>query len=300
MAGNTMLGAAPRADHARPAVPFMVATGAIMVFTTMDAVVKSLPHALPTIEVVAMRFLFGIPLVLLVMWHGRSGWPSRASWKANTPRGLLNVASTLLFFTALRYLPFAEALSLSYLAPLILAVLATLMLGERLRGSVVAAVLLGLVGVGVIARDALRSQGGLSTDLVGIAAAMGSAVTYATNNALLRRQARHEHPAAIVFTQHVIPALAALPFAAVQWQPPAPAHWATFGVLAVLGVSGHFLLTWAYGRAQAGVLAVVDYLALPYAALLGWVFFGEVPAPAMWLGAALIVAASVLVTRRRA
>ena len=50
-----------------------------------------------------------------------------------------------------------------------------------------------------------------------------------------------------------------------------------FPLLAVLGVSGHFLLTWAYRRALAGVLASVDYLALPYAVLLGFVFFHEVP-----------------------
>ena len=51
------------ADHARPIVPFAVATGAILLLTTMDGVVKALPLGLPIIEVVAMRYLFGIPLV---------------------------------------------------------------------------------------------------------------------------------------------------------------------------------------------------------------------------------------------
>jgi S-adenosylmethionine uptake transporter len=63
----------------------------------------------------------------------------------------------------------------------------------------------------------------------------------------------------------------------------------------MLGVSGQFLLTWAYRRAMAGVLASVDYLALPYAALLGFVFFREVPSGAVWGGAALIVGASLIV-----
>ncbi len=289
----------PTTDHARPAVPFMAATGAIMVFTTMDAVVKSMPAALPTIQVVAMRFLFGIPLVLAALWVMRAGWPTLSSWRANAPRGVLNVASTVLFFTALRRLPFAEALALSYLAPLILALLAALLLGERLRATVMVAVLLGLGGVGVIAWDSLSQETAFGSDLVGIAAAIGSAFTYALNNVLLRRQAQRDAATSIVLIQHVVPTLIALPFALADWHQPSGLLWPVFMLLAVLGVTGHFLLTWAFARAPAGVLAVVDYLALPYAALLGFAFFGEVPAPAVWGGAGLIVAACVIVTRLR-
>lgn len=57
----------PPTDHARPVVPFLVATGAIMVFTTMDAVVKAVPAGLPVMQVAAMRFALGIPLVLLAI-----------------------------------------------------------------------------------------------------------------------------------------------------------------------------------------------------------------------------------------
>ncbi len=290
----------PPTDHQRPAVPFAVATGAIFVFTTMDAVVKAMPEGLPTIQLVALRFLFGIPLVLGAMAWLRVGWPSRASWVANAPRGVLNVLSTLLFFTALRRLPFAEALALSYLGPLILALLAAAMLGERLRLVVLGPVLLGLGGVGVIAWDSLSEAGALGGDGVGIAAAVGSAFIYALNNVLLRRQAQRDAATSIVLIQHVVPTLVALPFALAGWSEPAPMVWPVFLLLAVFGVSGHFMLTWAFGRAKAGVLAVVDYLALPYAAAVGFLFFGEVPSLAVWTGAALIVVACLIVTRQRA
>lgn len=287
-------------DSASPAVPFLAATGAIVLFTTMDAVVKAMPADLPTIQVVAMRFLFGIPLVLLVLWQRGAGWPSLSSWKANAPRGFLTVASTLLFFTALRRLPFAEALALSYLAPLIIALLAAVMLKERLRPGVLGAVLLGLAGVGVIAWDSLSQADGFSGDLVGIAAAIGSALTYGLNTVLLRHQAQRDSAISIVLILHVTPSLIALPFAVADWHTPSAMTWPVFALLAAFGVSGHFLLTWAYGRAKAGILAVVDYLALPYAALLGFAFFGEVPATAVWIGAALIVIACAIVTRLRA
>ena len=288
----------PPTDHARPVVPFLVATGAIMVFTTMDAVVKAVPAGLPIMQVVAMRFALGIPLVLLALWWAGAGWPSAASWRANAPRGLLTVSSTVLFFTALRRLPFAEALALSYFGPLLIAVLAAVLLKERLRGDVVGAVLLGLGGVGVIAWDTLSEVDGVSGDAVGIAAAIGSAFTYALNTVLLRRQAQRDNATSIVLILQSVPALILLPVAAADWHPPSVSLWLVFGLVALLGVSGHFLLTWAFGRARAGVLAIVDYLALPYAAAVGFVFFGEVPALAVWLGAGLIVLACLIVTRR--
>jgi drug/metabolite transporter (DMT)-like permease len=287
------------ADHARPIVPFAVATGAILLLTTMDGVVKALPPGLPVIELVAMRYLFGVPLVLLAMWRTGAGWPTLSSWKANTPRGILNTVSLMLFFTALRRLPFAETLTLSYLAPLMLVLLAALLLGERLRAGVLSAVLLGLAGVGVIAWDTLSDAQTLSGDLIGIAAVSGSAVAYALSNVMLRSQAQRDAATSIVLIQHVVPSLIALPLATATWETPSAAIWLVFPLVAALGVSGHFLLTWAYRRAQAGVLAPVDYLAMPYAALLGFVFFAEVPTVAVWAGAVLIVAACLIVTGLR-
>src|SRR5262249_47009220 len=205
------------------------------------------------------------------MWRAGAGWPTLSSWKANAPRGVLNVVSLTLFFTALRRLPFAEALTVSYLAPLMLAVLAAGLLGERLRVGVLGAVLLGLAGVGVIAWDTLSDAQAFSGDLIGIAAASGSAVTYALNNVMLRSQAQRDSATSIVLIQHVVPSLIALPFAIATWEAPAASTWLFFPVIAALGVTAHFLLTWAYRRAPASVLAPVDYLALPYAALVGFV-----------------------------
>ena len=272
----------------------------MIVFTTLDGLVKSLPIDIPTIQIVALRFAFGIPIILVAMRQTGAPWPGLASWKANAPRGVLSLAAALLFFTALRHLPFAEALALSYLAPLLLAVLAALMLGEKLRLGTIGPILLGLAGVAVISHDNLTRQGAVSTDLIGIAAAFGSAAAYAIGNTLLRSQAQRDHATSIVLVQHVIPAVLALPFAFTTWQPPNLQAWLTFPVLAALGVTGHSLLVWSYARAQAGVLAVVDYLALPYGALLGFVFFAEIPTVALWSGAGLIVIASVIVTRLRA
>jgi S-adenosylmethionine uptake transporter len=283
-------------DHARPAVPFAVAAGGILLFTTADAIVKSLPHGVPVIEVVAMCFIFAIPVALAAVWRMGAGWPTLALWKANAPRGVLSVVSATLFFTALRRLPFAEVLTLSYLAPLMLALMAAFVLGERLRAGVLGAVSLGVCGVGVIAWSSRTDQQAISGDLVGIAAALGSAVTYAASNVMLRSRAQRYSATSIVLIQQIVPAIVAMPMAAATWVTPPLLVWFAFALLGGLGVGAHFLLTWAYRRAQAGVLASVDYLALPYAAVLGVFFFSEVPTPAVWTGAALIVVACLLVT----
>jgi len=286
-------------DHERPIVPLGVATGSILLFTTMDAVLKALPLGLPTIEVVAVRFLFGVPLVLLAMWRTGAAWPTLSSWKGNAPRGFLNFASLMLFIMALRRLPFAETMALSYLAPLMVALLAALLLRERLHAVVLGAVLLGLAGVGVIAWGTLSGTQTLSGDLIGVAAIMGSAVAYALNSVLLRSQAQRDAATSIVLIQHLVPGILALPFAMTTWVMPSAPIWLIFLVIAAMGVTGHFLRTWAYRHVQAGLLAPVEYLALPYAALLGFVFFAEAPTVAVWAGAALIVAACVIVTGLR-
>ena len=205
----------------------------------------------------------------------------------------------MLFFVALRRLPFAEVLTLGYLAPLMVALLAASVLGERLRAGVLGAVSLGLCGVGVIAWSSLTDQQSLSGDPVGIAAALSSAVASAANNVMLRSQAQRDTATSIVLIQQIVPAIVAMPIALATWAPPTPPIWFAFALFGSVNVGGHFLLTWAYRRAPAGVLASVDYLALPYAALLGFILFGEVPTQAVWTGATLILGACLIVSRLR-
>ncbi len=215
------------------------------------------------------------------------------------PRGVGRVGSTVLFFIALRRLPFAEVLALGYLAPLMVALLAAFVLGERLRAGVLGAVSLGLCGVGVIAWSSLTDQQALSGDLPGIAAAFGAAVAGAANNVMLRSQAQRDSATSIVLIQQIVPAIVAMPIALATWATPTAPVWFAFALFGTVNVGGHFLLTWAYRRAPAGVLASADNLALPYAALLGFFIFNEVPTPAVWTGAALIVGACLIVTRLR-
>ena len=125
-------------DHARPAVPFAVATGGILLFTTVDAVVKWLPRGVPVTEIVALCFVFAIPVALVAVWSTGARWPTLASWKANVPRGVLRTGSTMLFFVALRRLPFAEVLVVTESRVTQLHTKAILRLKARLAGTAAA------------------------------------------------------------------------------------------------------------------------------------------------------------------
>jgi S-adenosylmethionine uptake transporter len=137
------------------------------------------------------------------------------------------------------------------------------------------------------------------SSMLGAAAALGSAVTYAFSMVMLRRQAQRDPAITIVLVMQLVPLAISLPFAVQVWVPPSTSVWALFVLIGMIGVAGHMCLTWAYARAPAGRLGVIDYTALPWAAGLGFLVFGEVPGLPVWLGGGLIVAACLWVARLR-
>jgi S-adenosylmethionine uptake transporter len=287
------------AAPARPSAllaPLAVAALAVLLYSCMDATVKALPAHLSVAQIVALRFSFAVVPACVMLWL-RGARATAAAWRANALRGVLVLLSTALFFAALRRLPFAETLALSFLAPLFMALLAALLLGEALTLTMLGVVGVGLLGVAVILAGDLID--GTSADLAGIAAALGAAVSYAGSMILLRRQAQRDRPEVIVLMQQLVPALLSLPVAATGWSSFAPVWWLVFACLGTVGVAAHYLITWAYARAPAGQLAVTEYTALLWAALLGSVLFAEVPSLATMAGGALILAACLAAGRMR-
>lgn len=281
------------------AAPFAVAALAVFLFAVMDALIKHVAAIYPTVQIVTLRFACGVPFALALGWWLELRLPGPAAWRAHGLRGLLTVATGLQFFYALAILPLAQAIALFFLAPLFLALLAALILREPIRGSTWASLALGFCGVGImLGGEVLAASGSLAT-LAGAAAALGSALTYALNAVLLRRRALADPLAVIVLLQHVIPLGLTLPFTAVVWLPPSPAHWLLFLVTGALGVSAMTALAWAFARAPAGRLGILEYTALVWAAAIGWYAFGELPSLATLGGAFLIVAACLLGTWRQ-
>jgi S-adenosylmethionine uptake transporter len=192
-------------------------------------------------------------------------------------------------------MPLAEAVALTFIAPLISLYLAAVFLKEPVRKTAVFASVLGFGGVLVIVLS--QAGGDAERDLWGAASVLTSALLYAYNIILMRQQALVAKPLEIAFYQYVVVvavlALAA-PFIAV---PPPAGEWPELVFAAVLALVSLMLLAWAYRRAEAHRLAPVEYTALIWAALFGYLVFDEQVGASTLIGAALIVAGCVLAAR---
>jgi S-adenosylmethionine uptake transporter len=282
----------------RPALPFLVAALGIFLLSAMDALIKSVAAAHPTAQIVFMRYACGMPWAILYVLWDRPGAPTREMVRAHLTRGVLVVITAFLFFYALATLPLAEAITLTFLSPLFLAILAAWILKEPIPARVLGAIVVGFVGMTVIVAGKI---GGGVFDLVralGIAAAVSSALAYAANLVLLRKRAQTDPFGLIILFQNLFPLILIAPFAWAVWEVPELRSWILFLGIGALGLAGHLCIIWAFKHANAGPLGVIEYTALIWSAGFGFAFFGEVPGFATWAGAALIIGACLAVMRR--
>ncbi len=280
-------------------MPFLVAGFGILFLSAMDALIKGVATAHPTPQIVFMRFACGLPWVLLALVWLRPPAPTMPMIRAHMVRGVLVVITAFLFFFALAKLELAEAITLSFLSPLFLALLAALILKEPIRPAVLGAIVVGFVGMGVIVAGKIGGGGTLDLPrILGIAAAITCALTYAANLVLLRQRAQTDPLGLIVLAQNLFPLILIAPFAIAVWETPDLRSWVLFAGIGLLGVVGHLSLAWAFKHANAGPLGVLEYTALIWGSAFGYLAFGEVPVWTTWAGAALIVAACLTVARK--
>ena len=278
-------------DRSHRLMPLLAALLGVALFSVMDAAMKRASIAGGVYNALLFRNVIGAAL-MWPLWRLSGGrWPGRANLKVHLLRSAVVAGMAGLFFWGLVRVPMAEAIALSFFAPLIAIYLASALLGEQVRAGAVAASLLGLAGVLVIAGGRL-GQGTMDAESArGMAAVLGSAVLYAVNLVIQRRQAQVASPQEIALFQNLcaggIFALAA-PWLAVVPEP---------GVMA--DIAALMLLAWAYARAEAQALVATEYSAFIWAALMGWLWFGEDLTWPVAAGAGLIVAACWLAARRR-
>jgi S-adenosylmethionine uptake transporter len=283
-----------------PLTAFFVGIVGIALFSGMDAVMKGLVLAIGTFATMFWRNLVGVGLSG-ALYLGRGGeWPSRSTMRLHIARGALSAVMGFLFFWGLARVPLAQAIALAFIAPLIALYLAAVMLKETVGPRTVGASLVAFAGVLVIFVGQARAELGREAT-VGSIAILFSAICYALNIILMRRQALAAGPTEIAFFQSLIVTaiLAAfIPFAGVEI--PSGADWPWILFAAFLAISSLLILSWAYARAEASYLAATEYTAFLWAALFGWLVFHEPLSPFTLAGAAMIVAGCILAARKPA
>jgi drug/metabolite transporter (DMT)-like permease len=281
-----------RTTHQVPAA-IAVACAGIALYAVMDAAMKAVAMGIGAYNALVWRL--GVALVLTGAFYAftRPRMPARSTLQVHFGRSILVAAMALSFFWGIVRVPLAEAIALSFIAPLIAVGLAALFLKERIGSRSVLGSLLGLAGVAVVVAGRIGGTHGGET-LVGMAAVLFSAVVYAANLVVARHQAQLAKPLEIAFFQNLL-VLLLLSIGAPFWLAvPEPQHWPGIGTAAVLGAVSLLLLSWAYARAEAQVLLPVEYTAFIWASLMGWWMFGEALTLATVGGTVLIVAGCLL------
>jgi S-adenosylmethionine uptake transporter len=273
---------------------------AMFMLPGIDAIAKFLSDSVPAGQVSWARFAFQtLAMLPFVLCAGGLRWP-RYFW-LQALRGSAIAMATLIFFAALRYLPLADAIAIFFVEPLLLTVFSAWFLGEPLGWRRMGAVLVGLTGAMVVVRPSFA--------VFGLAALLplAAAASFALYLLLTRWLAQREESAHMQFyagvSGCVVMSVALL--IGDSWQigvldpvTPTLAQWGLLAALGALATFGHWLVVMAFKRAQAVVLAPLQYLEILGATLLGWIFFDELPDPIAWLGIVIIIGSGLYVAHR--
>jgi S-adenosylmethionine uptake transporter len=283
-----------------PLQAFAVALGAVGILSIMDALMKALVIALGIYVVSVWRSAMTLAIAAALYLPGRAQWPSRSTLKIHIARGAVVMVMALLFFWAIARVPLAQAIALTFIAPLIALMLAAVFLGEKIGPRSIAGSIAAFCGVLVIVVGQARAELGPEA-LLGSAAIVASALCYAANIVLMRHQALAAKPLEITFFQSLVVTLlwlAVVPFAGLPLVP--DLGWSAWLALAAaMSAAGGLLFAWAYARAEASYLAVTEYSAFLWASALGWLLFDEHVGSYTLAGAILIVGGCLVASSRK-
>lgn len=277
---------------------------AAFLFATMAAQVRYLGDRFPVGQVIFFRAIFAF--VPILIFYAALGELSR-SWQTkrfpgHVWRGTLSIASSFCYFAALARLPIVDVTAISFVTPLIVVVLAAIFLKEIVHFYRWAAVIVGFSGVIVMLvpyMDMAKHHAALSSvAAVGLALAICNAVFSAIAVIQVRRLTQTETTSSIViyFSMFIaIGGLVTLPFG---WVLPNNLELACLIGAGIAGGAAHILSTSSHHYAPASFLVSFDYSSMIWAFLLGYLFFGEIPAALVAVGAVIVACAGLFVVWR--
>ena len=262
---------------------------AYVTFSLLDGGAKWLVATMPVIMVVWLRFAIHVVVAGALLFPLRGISLVRTGHlRWHLIRGVMFMAMTGINFWALQYLQLTITSSIFFTVPLIIAILGAPLLGEKLDAGRWLAIIVGFVGVLVIVRPG-------STDFhPAMLASLLNALFYAIFMMMTRRLAAYDSPETIQYLPAVVATIGLAPFAIAAWEmPDTVLEWTVACLMGVLGATGHYMLAMAHRYAPSTVIAPFLYQQVFYMALFGYLVFGDVPGPAVWIGATIVIASGL-------
>ena len=283
----------------------------VSIFSIQDAIIKGLSGGYPVHQIVFVRSLVALPLLFLVALAEGGGTLRSRRLGLHVLRGVTMFLAYTAYYLALAALPIAETVALYYTVPLFVAALSVPFLGERVGSRRWAAIAVGFLGVLVI----VRPGQGLADPAAFLAVA--AAVAYAMSALLARRLGATDGAGAMALSATLFYLAASgvmgaalsgigtatdshdsLRFLLNPWLWPSVRDFVLMAACGLVSALGFFFLAQGYRLAQANVAAPFEYVALPWAVLWGYLFFGNLPDIATGAGATIIVTSGLYVLYR--
>ena len=277
--------------------------GSVLVFICMSAMIKATSAEVPPGEAVFFRSFFAIPVILgWLWWRGDLSTGLRVqSRMAHFWRGLIGTCAMGFGFSALGFLPLPDVTAIGYATPLLVVIFAAMFLGEDVRAFRLGAVALGLTGVLIILAPKLtllESGAVMQGEAIGAILVLIAAVFASLAAIHVRQMVKVEQTSAIVFYFSLTATLMSLVTLPFGWVIPSVTHTILLVLAGLAGGVGQILLTNSYRHADASVIAPFEYSSMILALLIGFFMFGEAPTVSVLVGAAIVVAAGLLIIWR--
>ncbi len=263
-------------------------------FSVMNGIVRHLSASLDPLLIVFFRCLFG--MIAMTPWLMRGGLGSLRTARRglHVLRAAIAAVAMMAWFTGISVMPLAEATALSFTTPLFASIAAVLLLGEVMRARRWTATALGFFGAMIILRP------GLVELTSGTIMVLAAALLMAVSQTIVKTLAGSEHPNAIVFWLAFLLTPIALVPAVFVWTTPSAIEFLWLIGLGLVATLGHQAVVRSFAVADITAVLPLDFTRLPFAALIGYFAFAEVPDRWTWIGAAVIVASSVYIAHREA
>ncbi|MEM6584134.1 MAG: DMT family transporter [Pseudomonadota bacterium] len=283
--------------------PYAAAATGVGCLALMDAFMKEAALASGAYSATVLRSLIGAAIIAPLWLAQRKGWPDRATFKLHIERGIISAFMALSFFYAITTMPLAEAIAISFVAPILALYFARIFLGERIRREAIIASVMGFIGTVVIVGGQMgvgrQDAEPVSDDyLYGLASMAFSALLYAYNFVVIRKQSQRAGPVEIATFHSGVGGIVLLLFAPFFWTMPATDALVSVTAAGALTVAGAMAMAWAYARAETQALVPIEYSGFLWASLFGWLFFREAVTLPTMIGTGLIVAACWITTRK--
>lgn len=285
----------PASANDRPLLALVFRLLGIAGFALMAVCIKLASESgIHLLELIFWRQFITLPIMLAwAMLAGGLVMLKTARPKAHALRAAYGVVGMLLNFGGVILLPLAEATTLSYTGPIFAVLLSIVLLKEAVGVWRWSAVIAGFAGIIIIAQP-----GSGAIPLTGAMVALGGAFMIALIAIQIRDLGRTEAPMVIVFWFALATVLITAPALPFVHQPLSGAQWLLLLGIGLFGTWGQVFITMALRFGEVSSVIVMDYSSLIWAALFGWLIFGDLPTLGVWLGAPFVIGSGIVITWR--